>query len=172
MPFLRKKYTGDFTTISNHILKNKELSFKAKGLLVYMWSLPDNWNFHETELTNRATDGLASVRSGLKELEKYGYLVRGKRKRIDGQLTSETDWIISDTPLNVNIDEFSPICDFPIYENLKYEKPIYENHTLINTNTNKDSLLINTNNNKSKPAELAESLPLLLVNQEKKKKRN
>lgn len=76
--------------ISNVGLKDEKLSFKAKGLLAYMLSLPDDWVFYETELVNHSTDGLASVKSGLKELQERGYLDRNRERNAKGQLKKLT----------------------------------------------------------------------------------
>lgn len=53
---------------------DKRLSFKAKGIHDYLMSKPDDWTVYETELAKASTDGLTAVRSGVKELMKYGYM--------------------------------------------------------------------------------------------------
>lgn len=63
-----------FTVISNILLRNKSLSFKAKGLLVNCLSLPPNWDYSINGLTKLAKDGKESVTSALKELQEYGFL--------------------------------------------------------------------------------------------------
>lgn len=138
MGILRKNKQSNFTTIDNHALKNKELSFKAKGLLVYMWSLPNDWNFYETEIVNHATDGISSVRSALKELQDAGYLLKQRKRDEKGKL-KENDWLISDIPM------FSPDLENPNLENPSLENPNLENHTLLNTNPTKDLSKQNTN---------------------------
>lgn len=159
MAFLRKRKASNFTTISNTALKDNELSFKAKGLLAYMWSLPDDWAFYETELAKRSTDRLASVRSGLKELEDKGYLVKQRARNDKGQMTGN-DWLISDEPEpnfeNQILDE--PECDYPNLENPSLENPSLDNRTLLNTNITKDLSLPITNDTNS-PA-VAEPVPV------------
>ena len=135
MAIKRAKRKSNFTMISNVGLKDEKLSFKAKGLLAYMLSLPDDWVFYETELVNHSTDGLASVKSGLKELQERGYLDRNRERNAKGQL-KETNWTIHD----------EPTCDFPTLEKPTLEKPTLENHTLLNTNPTKDLSKLNTNN--------------------------
>lgn len=154
MAILRKKKQGNFTTISNTALKDAELSFKAKGLLVYMWSLPDDWEFYETELAKRATDGVASVRSGLKELEDKGYLVKQRARNSKGQLEGN-DWLISDEPIGPDFENQildAPDFDYPNLEKPNLDYPNLENHTLLNTNTTKDLYKQNTNNIKGAKA--------------------
>ena len=45
MAVFRIERTRDYTVMSNHHLRNHELSLKAKGLLSMMLSLPDDWNY-------------------------------------------------------------------------------------------------------------------------------
>lgn len=135
MAIRRAKRKSNFTMISNVGLRDINLSFKAKGLLAYMLSLPDDWVFYETELVNHSTDGLASVKTGLKELQEQGYLHRTRERNEKGQL-KETIWTVHD----------EPTFDFPMLDNPTLEKPMLENHTLLNTNPTKDLSKLNTNN--------------------------
>ena len=57
-------------------LRDKNLSFKAKGLMTYFLDKPDDWIFRIKSIFDASTDGEVSVRAGLKELQKNGYLVR------------------------------------------------------------------------------------------------
>lgn len=91
-----KEYTNKFTVISNNEVQDKRLSWKARGIFSYLWSMPDNWDFYETEVTKHAPDGRNSLRTGLKELEKYGYL-RRERVRVNGHLGG-TAWFLTDSP--------------------------------------------------------------------------
>lgn len=45
-----KEYTNKFTVISNNEVQDKRLSWKARGIFSYLWSMPDNWDFYETEV--------------------------------------------------------------------------------------------------------------------------
>lgn len=83
--FKKHNRTSDFTIMYNGISKDKNLSLKAKGLLYTLHSVPDDWTFSEVGLSKLSTDGLDSVKSGLKELEKNGYLIR-ERVRENGKL--------------------------------------------------------------------------------------
>lgn len=123
---IKKQYQKGFTTIDNAVLNDTNLSWKAKGLFVYLWSQSDEWNFYESEVVKHSTDKIASLKSGLKELEQQGYLKR-QRKRDDKGHLKENEWILSDNPM---------------LENPMLDNPALENHTLTNTNNN------NINNNK------------------------
>lgn len=83
MSIYRIEKTNKFTTVDNSFILDSRLSFKAKGLLLYMLSRPDDWHFYESEFVDYASDGLYAVRSGLKELISCGYI---KRERLRDEL--------------------------------------------------------------------------------------
>ena len=78
------KKTNNFTIVDNHFIRDENLSWKARGLLVYLLHLPDDWQIYLEDLKNRATDGRDSTISGIKELMKKGYIKR-TRKREKGR---------------------------------------------------------------------------------------
>lgn len=135
---VKKIYQKKFTTVDNTVLNDVELSWKAKGFFVYLWSQADGWDFYESEVVNHSTDGIAGLKTGLKELEARGYL-RRERKRDKKGLLRENEWILSEQPMLEN-----PMLDNPTLENPTLDKPTLENHTLTITNNN------NTNNNNTK----------------------
>ena len=69
----RVERTKNYTVMSNHHFKNKNLTLKAKGLLSLMLSLPDDWNYNMQGLATLSRDGIDSVRSAIKELEHHGW---------------------------------------------------------------------------------------------------
>lgn len=78
MSTFRVNKNVNYTVMSNHHLQDKRLSLKAKGLLSYMLSLPDDWDYSLKGLTTGCRDGIDSVRSAVHELEDGGYLCRSK----------------------------------------------------------------------------------------------
>lgn len=98
MAILKNPGKNNFTVVDNYALCDENLSLKARGLLVTMLSLPDNWQFSENGLCAIfKKDGQASIRSGLKELEEGGYLVR-QRTRDDHGRVSAVVWFVFDKP--------------------------------------------------------------------------
>lgn len=96
---LIKKRTSGYTNVSNALVTDKRLSWKARGIFIYLWCQADNWQFYVEELVRHSTDGRDSLQNGLKELEKYGYLVR-KNKQTDSGKFGGIMWILSDNPSN------------------------------------------------------------------------
>ena len=86
--FVRVEKNRNYTTIHNEFLKRKDISWKAKGIMTYLLSLPDDWVVNLDEIKRNATDGESSFRSGWKELVSAGYVSRQpvrdeKTKKID-----------------------------------------------------------------------------------------
>jgi len=78
MPIFRQKHTKQhpYLIILRKTIQNKKLSWKARGLLTYLLSLPDDWKVSQKNLEDQASDGENSLRSGMKELIEVGHVVR------------------------------------------------------------------------------------------------
>lgn len=68
-----RKRPSNFVMMDKSFLEDTRLSYKAKGILAYLLSKPDNWKVIIGNLVNYSTDGKASVYAGLKELKDCGY---------------------------------------------------------------------------------------------------
>ena len=136
MAIKRAKRETNFTMMSNVGLRDKRLSFKSKGLLAYMLSLPDDWVFYEEEIMKHSTDGKQSVRTGLKELQQLGYLIKNQ-SREKGKF-AKVDWLLYDEPGNVDIQVFLPQTEKRSTDNPPTENPPTENQPLLSTNVTKD----------------------------------
>ena len=80
------KKGGNFTQVSNDFINDENrISFKAKMILVYMLSKPDNWSYYESEITQHAKDGIKSTRAGMQELILTGYVVRSSKRTLDSK---------------------------------------------------------------------------------------
>ena len=98
MSVLKKKITEDFTVVHNAFIKDTGMPLAAKGLLIVMLSLPDNWDFSIAGLKALLPDGKDKVRTTLKDLENMGYL---RRSRINDEKGHIIDWeyCFSDEPV-------------------------------------------------------------------------
>ena len=97
MPVFRVSKNRDFTVIANSVFKDRRLSAKAKGILVEMLSLPENWDYTLKGLTTLFSDGIDSIRQGIKELEENGYIVRERKRDARGRLGG-MEYVIFETP--------------------------------------------------------------------------
>ena len=80
---IRKKELN-FTQVSNSFLRDNNISFKAKGLFCYMFSMNENWNFTLQSIATQQKDGLDSVKSAMDELKQYGYISYEKHSNGSG----------------------------------------------------------------------------------------
>ncbi len=83
--FSVERNTG-YTVMSNHHLRNKELSLKAKGLLSQMLSLPEDWDYTLAGLSYINRESIDAIRTAVWELEKAGYIMRGRERDEKGRL--------------------------------------------------------------------------------------
>lgn len=86
-----------FGAVPNDLLNNPEISFKAKGLYAYLNSKPDNWDFSVEGIASQVKEGVDSVRVGIHELEKFGYLKRIKHQNEKGHW--EIDYMLFECPV-------------------------------------------------------------------------
>lgn len=93
----RVERTGNFTVMSNMHLKDRRLSFKAKGLLSVIFSLPPDWKYTLTGFAKIAADGVESVKSTVKELEKHGYVSRRQTRDERGRM-SVNEYLVYENP--------------------------------------------------------------------------
>ena len=97
MAVFRIERTRDYTVMSNHHLRNANLSLKAKGLLSMMLSLPEDWNYTTRGLAKICKEGVDAIGAALRELEAAGYIVRHKLRDRQGRI-SDTEYVIYEQP--------------------------------------------------------------------------
>ena len=137
MAVFRVERNKGYTVMSNHHLRNKELSLKAKGLLSQMLSLPEDWDYTLAGLSFINREKIDAIREAIKELERAGYIVRSRERDEKGRLRG-TDYVIFEQPQTPPVSDL-PILENPTLDNPTLEKPMLENPTLENpTQLNKD----------------------------------
>lgn len=141
MAVFRVEKTKDFTIMSNHHLRNPKLSLKAKGLLSLMLSLPEDWDYTTKGLAQICKEGVDSIGTALKELERYGYLTRRRLRCENGQL-GDIEYTIHETPAETSRESSSPKRENPGQVNPgqakpEQEKPGQEKPAQLNTNIQK-----------------------------------
>ena len=113
MSTFRVNKNVNYTVMSNHHLQDKRLSLKAKGLLSYMLSLPDDWDYSLKGLTTGCRDGIDSVRSAVHELEDGGYLCRSKVRDARGRII-DYNYEVFELPQKERLEKRpAPVAEFP-----------------------------------------------------------
>lgn len=87
MEICRVVKTKDYTVMSNYHLRDRRLSAKEMGLLSFVLSLPDDWDFTIRGLIGLMRDGKDSIYGALRNLEAFGYVRRRQRRNAKGQLS-------------------------------------------------------------------------------------
>ena len=136
MAVFRVERNTGYTVMSNHHLRNKELSLKAKGLLSQMLSLPEDWDYTLAGLSHINREKIDAIREAVKELEKAGYIVRSRERDEKGRLRG-ADYVIYEQPQPkepeaATSSEQPPTLDNPTLEKPTLEKPTLENPTQLN----------------------------------------
>ena len=125
MAVFRVEKNKGYTVMSNHHLRNKELSLKAKGLLSQMLSLPEDWDYTLAGLSLINREKIDAIREAVRELENAGYIQRSRERDEKGRLRGTT-YVIYEQP---------PKLDLPTLE-----KPTLENPTQLNKEIQKTNL--------------------------------
>jgi hypothetical protein len=130
MPTYRvhKSKDNPYVMMNKKFLSDERLSYKAKGILSYLLSKPDDWKVYENDLVNQSEDGKTAVRSGLKELEEYDYIQKIQTRTKDGKFDG------------YNYDVFEQPMSQKLYnkrkdtgaENPKTGNPKSDNHKVVN----------------------------------------
>ena len=136
MAVFRIERTRDYTVMSNHHLRNANLSLKAKGLLSMMLSLPEDWNYTTRGLAKICKEGVDAIGAALRELEAAGYIVRHKLRDRQGRI-SDTEYVIYEQPQLRKPDTDSPDTENPYMDKPDTEKPAELNIEKSNTEKSK-----------------------------------
>ena len=126
MSVYRVEKTGNFTIMSNRHLQDRRLSLKAKGLLSYMLSLPDDWDYSVRGLAVCCKEGADAIRHAIHELEANGYL-RRTTDRSSGKISGQI-YDIFEEPIDTENEEAAeePALDSPVLEEPTLDVPMLD----------------------------------------------
>ena len=137
MAVFRVEKNKGYTVMSNHHLRNKELTLKAKGLLSQMLSLPENWDYTLAGLSHINKESIDAIRTAVLELEKAGYIKRSQGRDKKGKMTAIT-YTIYEQPQSPVLE--NPTSDKPTLEKPKTDNPTSENPMQLNKDIQKTDL--------------------------------
>ena len=132
MAVFRVERNKGYTVMSNHHLRNKELTLKAKGLLSQMLSLPEDWDYTLAGLAQINKESIDAIRTAVWELEKAGYIRRRQGRDGKGKMTA-IEYTIYEQPQPQ--EDAQPGLDKPVLENPTSGSPALENPTADNPTT-------------------------------------
>lgn len=117
----RERTEGDYLQIYKIPFKDIRLSLKARGLLVTIFTLPDNWDFSVRGICSIIKEGRDCVLGCIRELKAYGYC-KSEDCRENGKIVGE-DYFFAEYPKFATIDTYAPQTENPYTENPYTENP-------------------------------------------------
>lgn len=124
---IKSKLDENFSVLPNAIVNRKGMSLKAKGLMWYLLSKPDNWELSIPDVINHSTEKRDAVETVIKELEGLGFLVKEHHRKKNGHFDGY-DYFVFDTPQNSANTIFSPEREKPVLD-----KPVLVKRQQIST---------------------------------------
>lgn len=118
-----------FTQVDRNAVNDRLLSFKARGILVWLLDKPDDWETTAERIETQGKEGREAIRSGLKELEERKYLQRRRWRDTNGQWRYE--WLVTESP------EVAATYGFPSTGS-RHPEPVTPNKTETNTDKRLD----------------------------------
>ena len=132
MPIIRAKHNKDFTQINNAALREKGLSLRARGLLAYMLSFPDEWAFSVNSLSENCGETRYAILASIAELRREGFLRISQSHTSDGKFNEVTYFVFEKKSFAVSEkneknenakNNISPQFEKPQFEKPQSEKP-------------------------------------------------
>ncbi len=126
MAVFRVEHTRNYTVMSNHHLRDKNLSLKAKGLLSQMLSLPEDWDYTLAGLARINCEGKDAIRAAVVELENAGYVQRSQTTDKVGKFGAN-EYIIRECPVKREPLSAQPLPENPPPDSTLPESPAQSN---------------------------------------------
>ena len=132
-----KKESGNFVTIHKGFITDDRLSAKAKGILLYLLSRPDDWQIYTLEVVKHMNDGQKSINSGINELIKVGYVERSRKRKDNGDFNGY-DYVVYEKPKNIREMPFGENAKRENAKRINAKRENAKGHTTNINNTYKD----------------------------------
>ena len=100
---VEKNAENPYVMIDKNVFEDTSLSFKAKGILGYLLSRPNDWTLIIADIQKRSTDGKDSVKNGIDELIERGYIVKTEQPRQAGKFAT-CDYVVYEKPMNTGVN--------------------------------------------------------------------
>lgn len=103
MDVIRNPHREKYTVVGRPLVNDKCLSFRARGVLIWLLDKPDGWRFDSAQLATEGTEGREAIRTALNELRALRYVHRRKRQDEKGHWLTET--LIFEVPTDPPTDQ-------------------------------------------------------------------
>lgn len=137
---VEKNAENPYVMIDKNVFEDTSLSFKAKGILGYLLSRPNDWTLIIADIQKRSTDGKDSVKNGIDELIERGYIVKTEQPRQAGKFAT-CDYVVYEKPINTDVNRCGKtVTDKPLRINRCGKSATTNNNKLNNELTNKKDI--------------------------------
>ena len=137
---VEKNAENPYVMIDKNVFEDTSLSFKAKGILGYLLSRPNDWTLIIADIQKRSTDGKDSVKNGIDELIERGYIVKTEQPRQAGKFAT-CDYVVYEKPINTGVNRCGKtVADKPSRIN-RHGKSATTNNNKLNNNKLNNELL-------------------------------
>lgn len=138
-----------YAQVDKRVLEDKRLSWRAKGILVYLLTKPDGWTVKVADIWGKGQEGRGAVQSCLKELNRHGYAqlvtIKGEGSTFAGK-----EWQVNEEPIGgFQVATDKPKTDLPTYRDLVGRAVNSNNESLSEINRNNEG---ESGDEKSPPA--------------------
>lgn len=141
---VEKNAENPYVMIDKNVFEDTSLSFKAKGILGYLLSRPNDWTLIIADIQKRSTDGKDSVKNGIDELIERGYIVKTEQPRQAGKFAT-CDYVVYEKPINTSVNRCGKtVTDKPQRLNRHGKSATTNNNKLNNELTNKKDISSST----------------------------
>ena len=152
MAVFRVEKNKGYTIMSNHHLRNRDLSLKAKGLLSQMLSLPEDWDYTLKGLSLINRESVDAIRTAIWELEKAGYITRQQGRNENGKMGDMVYSIYEQPQIAPAPVLEKPVLENPISDNPTSGNPVSENPMQLNKEqSSKDQSMTDSSSTDSIP---------------------
>lgn len=100
-----KDRENPYIMVNKYYIHDSRLSLKAKGLMSYFLSRPDDWEFYQNEIMKHCTDKKDSLSNAINELIAVGYIERSFKRGEHGKLKGGYDYAVHEIPVIINNEE-------------------------------------------------------------------
>jgi DNA-binding MarR family transcriptional regulator len=97
MIYRKQHVRGSFISVDKDYVNDPDLSLGAKGLMTYLLSKNENWDFYIPDIMKHSKNKQIDISKCIKELEDCGYLFKYQKRKDTGK-GFKWIWIVYEDP--------------------------------------------------------------------------
>lgn len=97
--------------VDQAVVRNPRISHRARGILVLLLSMPDDWTVNSEWIAMHGSEGRDAVRTALTELQHAGHMIRHRSQDSKGHWS--TRWVVYEQPVDRGVNNSTTEAGFP-----------------------------------------------------------